>query len=171
MNLVGYELGGAAEFHTYIRFGYLLTLPPIIFLALTLSSYNLEVNDIRPPALPRCKVDTAFQLFLDSVHTNSFEQVFINHELGFRLNRVSRLSAGPWPKIVLEKRCYIPSSERTKKQFLQERDYSQRQTSRERPKSAPHLRLKIEKGGPSDFVKLQLVEKNEKKLKGDPLGT
>ena len=41
-------------------------------------------------------------------------------------------------------------------------------TSRERPKSAPYLRLKIEKVGPSDFVKLQLVAKNEKK--GGPFG-
>ena len=35
-------------------------------------------------------------------------------------------------------------------------------TSRERPKSAPYLRLEIEKGDPSGFVKLQLVAKNEK---------
>ena len=32
-------------------------------------------------------------------------------------------------------------------------------TSRERPKSAPYLRLKIKKGDPSGFVKLQLVAK------------
>ena len=43
-------------------------------------------------------------------------------------------------------------------------------TSRERPKSAPYLRLKIEKGYPSGFVKLQLVAKNEKKMKGGPFG-
>ena len=33
-------------------------------------------------------------------------------------------------------------------------------TSRERPKSAPYLRLKIQKGDPSGFVKLQLAAKN-----------
>ena len=43
-----------------------------------------------------------------------------------------------------------------------------KKTSRERPKSAPHLRLKIEKGDPSGFVKLQLVAKNEKN-KGETL--
>ena len=39
-------------------------------------------------------------------------------------------------------------------------------TSRERPKSAPYLRLKIQKGDPSGFVKLQLVAKNEKNWRG-----
>ena len=43
-------------------------------------------------------------------------------------------------------------------------------TSRERPKSAPYLRLKIEKGDPSGFVKLQLVAKNEKKMMGSLWG-
>ena len=44
-------------------------------------------------------------------------------------------------------------------------------TSRERPKSAPYLRLKVQKGDPSGFVKLQLVAKNlKKKLKGGPFG-
>ena len=42
-------------------------------------------------------------------------------------------------------------------------------TSRELPKSAPYLRLKIEKGDPSGFVKLQLAAKNEKK-EGGPFG-
>ena len=36
------------------------------------------------------------------------------------------------------------------------------ETSRERPKSAPYLRLKIEKGDPSGSVKLQLAAKKEK---------
>ena len=40
------------------------TLPQNMFLVLTLGSYKLEVNDIRPPALPHCKVNNAFQLFL-----------------------------------------------------------------------------------------------------------
>ena len=44
-------------------------------------------------------------------------------------------------------------------------------TSRERPKSALYLRLKIvKKGDPLGFVKLQLVAKYEKKLQGGPLG-
>ena len=43
-------------------------------------------------------------------------------------------------------------------------------TSRERPKSGSSLRLKIEKGDPSGFVKLQLVAKNEKKIEGGPFG-
>ena len=41
-------------------------------------------------------------------------------------------------------------------------------TSRERPKSALYVRLKIVEGGPLGFVKLQLVAKYEKK--GGPLG-
>ena len=45
----------------------------------------------------------------------------------------------------------------------------EKKTSRERPKSAPYLRLKIEKGDLSGFVKLQLVAKNEKN-EGGPLG-
>ena len=46
-------------------------------------------------------------------------------------------------------------------------------TSRERPKLVLYLRLKIVKGGTlrAGFVKLQLVVKSEKKLKGSPLGT
>ena len=45
-----------------------------------------------------------------------------------------------------------------------------KQTSRERPKSAPYLRLKIYiKGGPSGFVKFQLVAKNFKKIEGGTL--
>ena len=42
-------------------------------------------------------------------------------------------------------------------------------TSRERRKSALNLRLKIVKGDPLGFVKLQLVAKYEKNWKGDPL--
>ena len=45
----------------------------------------------------------------------------------------------------------------------------QEKTSRERPKSAPYLRLKIKKGDPSGFVKLQLVAKNLKKIEGGTL--
>ena len=44
-----------------------------------------------------------------------------------------------------------------------------KRTSRERPKSAPYLRLKIKKGDPSGFVKLQLVAKNLKKIEGGTL--
>ena len=47
---------------------------------------------------------------------------------------------------------------------------NKRLTSRERPKSALYLRLKIVKGDPLDFVKLQSVAKYEKKMKGGPLG-
>ena len=44
-------------------------------------------------------------------------------------------------------------------------------TSREQPKSALYLRLKIiKRGDPLGFVKLQLVAKYEKKIKGGPLG-
>ena len=54
--------------------------------------------------------------------------------------------------------------------IMAENDEDKNGTSRERPKSAPYLRLKIEKGDPSGFVKLQLVAKNEKKMKGGPFG-
>ena len=47
--------------------------------------------------------------------------------------------------------------------------YLKKVTSRERPKSAPYLRLKIKKGDPSGFVKLQLVAKNLKKIEGGTL--
>ena len=47
---------------------------------------------------------------------------------------------------------------------------AQRKTSRERPKSAPHLRLKIEKGGPFGLCETPASCKNEIKLKGGPFG-
>ena len=43
--------------------------------------------------------------------------------------------------------------------------------SRERPKSAPYLRLQNEKVDPPGFVKLQLAAKNENKGRRDPLET
>ena len=48
---------------------------------------------------------------------------------------------------------------------------TQKSTSRERPKSAPYLRLKIEKGGPSGLCETPAGCKNEKKIEGEPLGT
>ena len=38
--------------------------PPNIFHAVIFGSYKLEVNNIRPPSLLRCKVNNAFELFL-----------------------------------------------------------------------------------------------------------
>ena len=44
-------------------------------------------------------------------------------------------------------------------------------TSRERPKSAPYLRLKIEKGGPFGLCETPAGCKKRKKIEGEPLGT
>ena len=43
-------------------------------------------------------------------------------------------------------------------------------TSRERPKSAPNLRLKIEKGGPFGLCETPAGCKKWKKMKGGPFG-